>query len=194
LIETLDALNIDRAHVYGTDMGAVPALLAAGAWPERFGGVAVSNSLLYLDLPASLDIALMRKSRLQPLVFNALPGLVWRRFLTTFLPAGKDLPEDVAGDMSHCFHQPAIRAQILDMCRAWEEDLPVVSKQFTRADLVLWADQDHHFPLAHGEQLAKRTDATLRVLPQARHWMWWTKAEQVANELVACFERCSWTS
>lgn len=183
LLALLDAWGVERAHLIGADMGAAPALVLARRHPERVASLAVMNALLFWDGPTSWEIRLMRRAGLQRLSFAAAPGLVYRQCVRTFLE-GDALPEPLDADFLGAFRRGPVRRQLLDMCRDYEDELPALVDDVWQLEvptLALWAERDHHFPPEHAARLGRLLpEATVRTLAGARHWMAWTRPDEVA--------------
>jgi pimeloyl-ACP methyl ester carboxylesterase len=82
-----------------------------------------------------------------------------------------------------------VRGFIVKMCSGYEgtlAELPDLYAKIACPTLVLWAEDDKHFPPIQAERLKRAiSDATLSVLPKARHWMAWYRAGEVAAQILA---------
>lgn len=193
LARLLDRWGIAKAGVVGLDMGGQPALAFAAKHADRTAGVVVMNSLVMHDARTSWEIRLLRKLGFNRLVLRWLPGLVFRRALATFVPAGVSLPAELRADLWSGFRRPEVRKMLAKMCAGYQGTLPRLAElypQIRRPVLVLWAERDAHFPLEHAERLhALIPGSELAVLAGAGHWMVWDRAEEVAERMRPFLER-----
>jgi pimeloyl-ACP methyl ester carboxylesterase len=185
----LDAWGIERVTLLGTDMGGQPALAFAAAYPERTAGLLVMNSLVFGDADTSWEIRVLREYGLNRAILRRLPRIVFARAERTFLPRGTRLPEDLRRDLWESFREDAVRAFIVKMCAGYEgtlAKLPELYGAITCPTLILWGEDDRHFPPVQAEMLHQRiAGSTLSILPGARHWMIWYRAEEVAARILA---------
>lgn len=186
-LETLlDALELHRAHLVATDMGAHPALALAALRPDRVASVVAMNALLFGDGPTSVEVAVMRRAGLARLAFTQAAPVVYARCKQTFLSAeaARDWPIALDEDFGHALDLPHVREFLADLCEETERDLPNLPALYWKIDapiLALWAERDTHFPLAHAERLVQLVrHGRLTTLPTADHWMAWTHAAEVA--------------
>jgi len=187
LAALLDAWGLARVAVAGLDMGGQPALAFAARHPGRISGLVVMNSLVQWDEATSWEIRVLRRFGWNRLILRRLPGLVFRRAERTFLPRGVRLPPDLRADFWGAFRRPEVRAFLAKMCAGYQGTLPrlpELARAIACPTLILWAGRDRHFPVAHAERLhATIPGSTLRVLPDAAHWMPWHAAGDVAGRI-----------
>jgi pimeloyl-ACP methyl ester carboxylesterase len=69
-----------------------------------------------------------------------------------------------------------------------EGTLPALAERYHQVrcpTLVLWGQQDRHFPPVHAVGLhARLPNARLDVLPAGEHWMAWHQAQSVADSIL----------
>ena len=187
LLVLLDRWGIRNATLAGIDMGAQPALVFAAQHPERTSGLVVMNSLVLWDEVTSWEIALLRKFQLNRLIIRHFPRLVFYRAERTFLPAGLSLPPELRSDLWNGFKQVEVRKFISRMCAGYQGTLPRLPELYSRITcptLILWGENDKHFPPAHGERLHRAiAGSQLSIVPHAEHWMVWYLAQEVATAL-----------
>jgi pimeloyl-ACP methyl ester carboxylesterase len=187
LLALLDSWQLERIQLVGLDMGGQPALVFAARYPERIAQLVVMNSLAYWDLATSWEIRLLRQFQWNSLILRHLPWLVFRRAERTFLPPGVRLPSHLRADLWESFRQLAVRMFIIRMCAGYQgllPRLPEMYRQIACSTLILWAEQDKHFPPIHAERL--HTDiagSRLEIVAGAEHWMAWYRAEEIAQRL-----------
>jgi len=189
LLVLLDRWGIGRAMLAGIDMGAQPALVFAAQHPERTAGLVVMNSLVLWDEVTSWEIALLRRFQLNRLIIRHFPSIVFNRAERTFLPPGMSLPPELRSDLWNGFRQVEVRKFISRMCAGYQGTLPRLPELYSRITcptLILWGENDKHFPPAHAERLHRAISGSqLSIVPQAEHWMVWYLAERIAGAVRA---------
>lgn len=187
LATILDELNLERAVVVGMDMGGQPSLVFAANHPDRLSHLVVMNSLVYGEEKTSWEIKLLRRYGWNRWILQRLPYIVFSRAERTFLPQNVKLSKAVRADLWASFRRPEVRLLITRMCAGYEgtlHRLPELYSTIKVPTLVLWAECDKHFPVVQAERLAASLpNATLKVIPQAQHWMPWHNADDVAASL-----------
>jgi pimeloyl-ACP methyl ester carboxylesterase/uncharacterized protein (DUF362 family) len=195
LLALLDSLSLDQVTLVASDMGAHPALITAARAPGRVSKLVVMNALLFGDGPTSWEIKVMRRSGLNRAAFRFTPRTVWKRCQDTFLD--KPLPLPHHDDLWGAFKERAVREHLIALCDAAEAALPELPELYWQIRcpvLALWGQDETHFPTAQAQQLVDLLpEASLQVVPDASHWMWWSHAEQVAHA-IQTFEETPCTS
>lgn len=185
LLAIFDELQIKQPTLVGMDMGGQPALAFAAMFPECIAQMIVMNSLVFGDEPTSWEIHLLRKFGFNRFMLRYLPGFIFRRAETTFLPRGVRLDSAIRDDFRSAFYQVAVRRFLSKMCAGYQgmlPQLPTLYTQITCPTLVLWAEHDKHFPLIQAKRLhATIPSAQLKVLPGGTHWMALERAEEIAE-------------
>lgn len=189
ILALLDAWAIERVTLVATDMGGQPALAFAALHPDRTERIVVMSSLAFGDSDTSWEIRALREYGLNRLFLRNFPRLVFARAERTFLPRGVRLPEDLREDLWTSFARPEVREFIVKMCAGYQgklSGLPSLYEKIRCPTLVLWAEEDKHFPPVQAERLhATISGSTLSILPGARHWMLWYRAAEVAERILA---------
>lgn len=189
LLALLDCWEIKRATIAGIDMGGQPALVFAAQHPERTDGIIVMNSLVLWDETTSWEIEVLRRLQVNRFIIRYLPGTVFNRAEKTFLPLGVSLPPELRSDFWRSFSRAEVRKYISRMCAGYQATLPMLPALYAKIQcptLVLWGENDKHFPTAHGERLHRLISGSrLSILPRAEHWMIWYLAEDVAAAVKA---------
>lgn len=187
LKKLLDEWQLERVTLAGMDMGGQPALAFAALYPERIDRLIVMNSLVFGNEATSWEISLLRRFGWNRKILRHLPDIVFRRAERTFLPKGIHLPPELRSDLWESFRQPAVREFIVRMCAGYQGTLPKLPELYSKITcptLVLWAEQDKHFPLVQAQRLhAALPTSRLAIVPKAEHWMVWHDAEEVARML-----------
>jgi len=187
LNKILDELKIERTSLVGMDMGGQPALVFAANFPERIERLVVMNSLVLWDEDTSWEIQVLRKYGWNRFIIRKLPHIVFWRAEKSFLPRHFRLPFDLRSDMWQSFSQNDVRFFIARLCAGYQGtlmQLPDVYKKIVCPTLVLWGEQDQHFPPNHATRLnALVSGSSLEIIPGAKHWMPWYLAESVAQSI-----------
>jgi pimeloyl-ACP methyl ester carboxylesterase len=187
LYEILDELGIERVSLVGMDMGGQPALVFAADNPERIDRLIVMNSLVLWDEDTSWEIQVLRKYGWNRFILRKFPRLVFWRAERSFLPRDHRLPSEVKEDLWQSFSQNEVRFFIARLCSGYQGtlmQLPEVYQKITCPTLVLWGEQDQHFPPNHAKRLCMAIpDSSLEIIPKAKHWMAWYLADTVAHSI-----------
>ena len=187
LAALLDHWRLERAGLLAMDMGAQPALAFAAQHPQRASFLVVMNSLLYGDERTSWEIRLLRRFGWNRFIIRRLPRTVFRRAERTFLPRGVRLPAELRADFWESFRRPEVRAFISKMCAGYQgklDELPRLYPSVKCPTLVLWGENDRHFPPVHARRLQESIPGSrLAILPGAEHWMAWHRAADVAEKI-----------
>jgi len=169
-------------------MGGQPALAFAANHRQRVQSLIVMNSLVQWDEKTSWEINLLRRFGWNRFALRYLPGIVFGRALRTFLASGEGLDPPLRSDMWQSFRNSQVREFIIRMCAGYQGTLPHLAQMYPSIDtptLVLWAEQDKHFPTAHGKRLqATLPNAILQIVPGADHWMAFSMAEEVSGRVI----------
>ncbi|MEO7093306.1 MAG: alpha/beta hydrolase, partial [Polyangiales bacterium] len=188
LAAILDHLGVARCYVLGIDMGGQPALVFASKYPERTLGVIAMNSLVMGDEKTSWEIDLLRKFGFNRLVLRNLPTVVFRRAERSFFPPGVKLPDDVRDDLWACFRRDEVREFIVRLCAGYQATLsrlPVHYARIAVPALVLWGENDRHFPPVHAERLRETiAGAQLTIVEGGEPWMIWDRAAEIAARIA----------
>lgn len=193
IIALLDYWKIERAALVGADMGGQPALMAAARHPERVSHVVVTGSLLQWDAPTSWEITLLRQFKINQLVLKALPGLVFRRAMRTFLPRTHSIDTAVREDFWQCFSRSDVRAFIVRMCAGYQGTLRKVAQEYgsiSTPTLALWGARDAHFPPVHAVRLgAQVPNSDVQIIDGGEHWMPLQLPAEFAQRVAAFLRR-----
>lgn len=187
LLKILDELAIERASLVGMDMGGQPALVFAARYPERIHRLVVMNSLVLWDEDTSWEIKVLRKYGWNRFILRNFPRIVFWRAERSFLPRRLKLPSELRSDLWESFSQRDVRLFIARLCAGYQGtlmQLPELYQQITCPTLVLWGEEDQHFPPNHAKRLsAAIPNSSLTIVPEAKHWMAWYMADKVAQSI-----------
>lgn len=185
----LDELRLEQPSVVGMDMGGQPALVFAAKYPERIDRLVVMNSLVMWDENTSWEIAVLRKFGWNRFILRRFPRIVFWRAETTFLPSQLRLPTELRADLWNSFSKSDVRLFIARLCAGYQGTLPELTDVFPKIKcptLVLWGEEDKHFPPDHAKRLNSLVPgSSLKIISGATHWMAWYLAEQVTQAIRA---------
>ncbi len=185
LLDTLDALGIERATLVGQSLGGAVSLVTAARHPDRVDRLAVIDPVCYpVTLPAEGYAVRL------PVVGQFLFRLALARKNIRYVMK-RDIyfdPSLVTDDWVDYVWERAQRPGGVEAAhRALEilDDPDVVTHSIgaVRAPtLIVWGENDHLFPVAHGRRLhGQMTGSELRVIPYCGH----TPAEEKPEDLLA---------
>jgi pimeloyl-ACP methyl ester carboxylesterase len=183
----LDHWKLKRAHLIALDMGAQPALAYAAQNPQRVASVVAMNSLVLWDEETSWEISVLRKFGWNRFILRNLPRVVFARAERTFLPRGARLPAELRDDFWNCFRRAEVRRTIAKMCAGYQGTLPQLPHLYKKIEcptLVLWAENDKHFPVVQARRLHSMiANSQLQIVLGGEHWMAWNMAEELATRI-----------
>lgn len=189
LAALLDSWQIGPVSLVAMDMGGQPALVFAAKYPERTRRVVVMNSLVMWDQKTSWEIAVLRHFGWNRFLLRRFPRLVFRRAVRTSLAGGVRLPADLRRDLWDSFREDSVRNFVARMCAGYQGTLPRLPEMYARITcptLLLWAENDRHFPPAQAERLQRLICGSYcEIIPDANHWMAWSRADEVAERILA---------
>lgn len=173
VVDLLDRLHIERAHLVGTSFGALVGLVLAAEHPDRVA------SLVAITATARLSPEMIAGTRaLRALAQEAVAGGDGGKVLDAVVPATYS-PEWIEANRTPLTFR---RAQVAGLPKSWFAGLDRLLAALEKADpalllarircpvVVVGAEKDRTFPLANSEELARSiAGATLRVVPGAPH-------------------------
>jgi pimeloyl-ACP methyl ester carboxylesterase len=184
LVDFLEALGIERAHVVAHDQGGAAAQILAVRHERRVDRLVLTDCVCYDNWPVPAVRRLQWLARLPRLPDLAarlglvellqahLPGSAFRR---GFVDPSRLSPEVVAEYLRPLRGEPAAREAFRAFLLAGSARHTMAVAAGLRAlacpTLVLWAEQDRYLPVAWGEKLARDIPrARLEVVPGAGHF------------------------
>jgi len=181
----LSELGFDTPTIIALDMGGQAALEYAARYPEYVRNLIVMNSLVFGDEETSWEIQVLRKYGWNRWLLRNFPRVVFFRARRTFLSVRSSLPTEIASDLWKSFRRNEVRQFISRMCAGYEGSLPNLPLRYSKIKcptLILWGEQDKHFPISHAQRLHKAVSGSeLEILAGAWHWMIWEHADRVAD-------------
>jgi pimeloyl-ACP methyl ester carboxylesterase len=169
------------------DMGGQPALVFAANYHERIHRLVVMNSLVWWDENTSWEIEVLRKYGWNRFILRKFPRIIFWHAERSFLPPRRKLPSELRKDLWKAFSHSDVRFFIARLCAGYQGtlmQLPEAYKKITCPTLVLWGEQDQHFPPNHAKRLcAEIPSSRLQIIPEAEHWMAWYLADTVAQSI-----------
>lgn len=183
LRSVLDAAGLERVDLLAADMGAPAALVFAHRHPERVGRITCTSALLFADAATSLEIAVMRRTRLARRAFAHAGRLIYARCKQSMLE--RRLARTLDDDFATAFDLAHVRERLGWMCVDYERTLAALPETYWKLRqpvTLLWAERDHHFAVEHAERFcAIVPQARLHVVPGAKHWMMLERAAELAS-------------
>jgi pimeloyl-ACP methyl ester carboxylesterase len=171
-LHLIDALALDKVHLFGHSFGGRIALVLAADHPERFHKVVLANSAgLRPPIPLSVKLRtqLYRSARrtLEAVGAQALAQNLRSRYNARFGSADYNA---ATGVMRETF------------IRVVNEDLRHYAARVQRPTLLFWGDQDTDTPLWMGQKLeALIPDAALIVHQGAGHYSYLDRLSETAH-------------
>jgi 3-oxoadipate enol-lactonase len=182
----LDAVGVQRAHVYGISLGGMVAQALALRHPER-----VHSLVLGATSPGgpraarpSAEVGAFVRGRLR----MAPEDAAWESVAINYGPRCRAehferIEEDIAQRLAHPFSEGAYRAQLF--AAAWHNCLGALPR-IAAPTLVVHGALDRLIPVANAHLIADRIPgARLRILDEAGH-LYPTEAPEV-DEAIARF-------
>jgi pimeloyl-ACP methyl ester carboxylesterase len=202
VIELLDALDIDAAHVVGHDHGGALAQLLAADHPERVRRLVLMNAEAYDNWPSRAELPFVRLTQMP--VLGRLALWAWSRpavFKLTLNEAhavhdrSALTPELVRGYIGANFGEAHRRARTrrflahqLDPSNNRRTlDLLPKLRSFDHPTLLLWARDDPHFGPEWAERLQRDIPGSqeLQLLPDTGHLLMEERPVEVASRIAA---------
>jgi pimeloyl-ACP methyl ester carboxylesterase len=194
LNDTLHALGLRSVALYGHDMGALPALLAASEPSTSrvaIHHVFVSNALISNRYRVSPEIKLLRASRLYRIALPLAPSIVFERCMRTFFESTQSR-NSLAWESEMRAHFIQSAAEIAHICAAYDASLrsnALDAKRLRVPVSVLWGTRTMHFDETHGTWLASHSArSTFTRFEGGPHWMVATHASEIANIVQAVLQ------
>jgi len=193
VIELLDALALESAHLVGFDFGGPTAVLAAGRSPGRVRSLTLAATNLFPDTPVPAPLRVARVPVLGELFFR----LAFGRWGLSAMWLGA-----VADRAAFPFarYREALRfrngvASTRRIFLASLRDLPGLytgvestARSLRLPSLVLWGERDPFFPVPVGARTAAAVGAKLRVLPGCGHFVPEERPDETAAAILELVE------
>jgi pimeloyl-ACP methyl ester carboxylesterase len=169
IVDTLDALGIERATLVGNDSGGALSQITATLYPDRVERLVLTNCDAFDNFPpkAFRYLRVAAKAGLMPLLTQSmrLPGAARSPIAFGWLTK-RPVPSDVLrGWLEPALSDKDIRRDarkvVLDMVPRYTLDAAEKLAGFEGPALLAWGRDDRFFPYEHAERLAK-------LIPDAR--------------------------
>jgi 3-oxoadipate enol-lactonase len=190
MLEVLEAIGSERAHVVGCSMGGTVALALAGIAPQ---GLA---SLTVIDCSAwyGTDAPTRWEARAQTALTHGMAALVEFQLARWFSPAFVQAEPALVRQSVAVFnvnHVPAYAESCRMLGRADER---ARLHRFTGPVSVVVGAEDYATPIAMAQDIVDRmTDARLTVVPEARHYTPLEAPDAVASCIADTIARATST-
>lgn len=150
-IALLDALELDKAHIHGTSMGGMVAIVAAGKYPDRCHSVVINCAAAKLGKSGQLIFQnWIDLIRLEGVGSRTLAELIsWQALSRAYLETkegreGIDVIQQILTDANEPYVMTAACQAMIDM------DLRDWVRQISSPTLVIGGDQDIMTPWDQG--------------------------------------------
>jgi pimeloyl-ACP methyl ester carboxylesterase len=182
--------QLDRPAVVGHDFGgavALRALLLEGATYERL-------ALLDPVALAPWGTGLFHLAREHTAVFTALPAVHHEALVRTYVrdAAHRTLRDEVVDALAAPWlgsrGQAALYRQMAQNDQRYTDEIEPHYADISIPVRIAWGEHDAWLPLAHGNELARRTRTELRIIPQAGHLVQEDAPAALALELASFLE------
>ncbi len=173
VVQLLDELDVERAHVVGVSYGGLVALELLAGWPERVDHLVLVDTPGHTYTVADYD-AMLADNDIDSVADLVVPDgpegvqrlvrLAWHR--------APPVPGFVRRDVyRHMFttHTDEKRALIDDLLQRIDDPAVLAAGVQVPPTLVLWGEHDQLFPVDIGRRLATALDADLHILPETNH-------------------------
>lgn len=185
--QILDALELDRVHAVGPDIGTSALLLSASQHPERFESLVVGSGATDVATAAGRlkDIILAPSTSAFEGTDGAelAIGAVKRMMRSTLDP--RVLEDYAASSAGGRF------VEATSFVRAYPADLPELRKVLPSIRvpvLSIWGAEDPLVPPINGEILDKSLPRTRSLILDSSHFVWEDQAEAYATAIVEWIE------
>jgi pimeloyl-ACP methyl ester carboxylesterase len=161
LVEVLDALGVERAHVVGVDSGGALTQILMARHRDRVGSVVLTACDAYEAFPPRTFGPLFALLRLP----GALRVLGWAaraatiRRLANLRPlTHRGVDDAVARRWTAPLRRPGVRRDLLAVLKGIDAEhtlaAAAANRDFPRPVLIAWGDDDRAFPRSLGDRLA----------------------------------------
>ncbi len=188
IVDFMDTLFIDRAHLVGSDIALLPSLLVGLEHPERVLRLAVMDGIPF-PRPQHSSWELKAFARKGSIIGKAL--VEWFPKITAQISylkgfyRGHSIPADVlrefAADGADKRTQEAFLSYFQNF-RAGQEYFEPRAHELLTPVLVIWGKYDRFISSKLGEEIADRLpNATLNIIDKAGHYVHMDKPEELAQ-------------
>ncbi len=188
IVDFMDALYIDQAHLVGSDIALLPSLLVGLEHPERVLRLAVMDGIPF-PRPQHSSWELKAFARKGSIIGKAL--VEWFPKITAQISylkgfyRGHSIPADVlrefAADGADKRTQEAFLSYFQNF-RAGQEYFEPRAHELLTPVLVIWGKYDRFISSKLGEEIADRLpNATLNIIDKAGHYVHMDKPEELTQ-------------
>lgn len=195
IVDTLDALGIERATLVGNDSGGALCQIVATTYPDRVARLVLTNCDAFDNFPPKafryLNLVARVPGAMSALVQSMrLPGAARSPIAFGWLSEGH-IPDDVLrGWLAPVLADKAIRRDATKLLRGLDSNATIDAAakltSFGGPALIAWGRGDRFFPYEHAERLAALLpDARLVGIDDSRTFVSEDQPEALAHEIRA---------
>ncbi|WP_082797329.1 alpha/beta fold hydrolase [Neobacillus drentensis] len=196
VVELMDALDIQKAHVVGNSLGGQSAIAFALEYPERLDKLILMGPGGFLG-PSLFNPMPTEGTKLLFNVFQEYENPSFDKFnklMKLFVYDSSELTEELVQSRfesmlsNDCEHlRNFIKSRELAPPDGLFTDITPRIKEIQAKSLVIWGRDDRFVSLDHALKLIwELPDARLHIFAQCGHWAQWEKADEF-NRLLADF-------
>jgi esterase len=189
VLEVMNQKQIKKAHLVGHSMGGRVSIIAASQHQERFKTVSILDVSPKISEKATLTL----KNILEPLPLSFSSKIEAEKFLKENLKLDLETKKafegfllsslkDVNGVFQWIFDLEGIRNSLF--LSILENQLELY-KKINIPILILRGERSQHFEQEEAEKMLKEnSNASLKIIPNAGHWLHVDNLESTASEII----------
>lgn len=199
IADLLRELDLHDVTLFGNDSGGAYSQLVAADHPERLGRLVLSSCETPEDTwpPAPGGFGLLKATAAHPATYRALYQALrlprtWRWRNTYGWLAKHPIDAQVMNSyVRPVLNRPEIRfdgrkAIGAVSARYTRDAAQRLARDFTKPVRMIWAAEDHVFPLDHAERYARSLDAELHTIADSYTYVTEDQPEAAAKLIAAC--------
>lgn len=185
VVQMMDRLGIERAHVVGHDLGGGIAQILAVFYPDRVSSIAIVDGVAFSNWPLPEVVAMRHPTAPE---FEPGPAVIERMLRIGTFKQKELLPHWIQAFTAPFFHETGPRSF---KPRPWaleHDQTEALAEDLTRLHipaLILWGQYDRFLPAYWGQRLQQTIPGSVfRLLPECGHYCMIDNPSLVAAELL----------